>query len=167
MPTPSPRFEFDDALYQKLRGICARVARGLDIEDLTQAVAVRIVRARLLDKWCAERGSFEAYLFVVARSEALSLRRTQRRKAARHEEWRASVMTSLTEQHREQIRALVSSCDGSGFRELARRVSPSAARLLWALLEGRTGLDVRQEIGHRAYGRAFRQLTEVARAVAR
>lgn len=164
MSTLAP--QFDDALYATLRRVATRAARGhnLDRDDLVQAVAVRIVRRRLLERWCPSRGSFEAYLYVIARSEALSLRRRARRRCALGAQFREDTLAAQRRQVQDLTRGLASAAPGSLVRDAARRLSPEAQRVLDGLLNGLSREEVRQVVGYRADRRGYRELKEALRA---
>lgn len=164
MPQPAP--EFDDALYCTVRRIAAKVAKDLDPEDLTQLVAMRIVRGGLLARWRSEKAPMTAYLYVIARSEAISLRRTAYRRREITTQLRGAALNHEHELLREAIGATVSSAAGSRLRDIARRLSPNGARVLTLLAAGAPRREVRKHVGVRAYTRGWREIMETARAAA-
>lgn len=156
--------EFDDALYLKIRKQAVRLARsyGLDIHELTQVVALRLVRSGLLAKWQADRSPIDAFLYVITRSEAMSLRRTARRRGAIGAQFEADAVAH----HRDQVRAAVvrstGSAHGSRLRQLTARLSPEGVRVVARLLEGATRTELRRELGAKAFNTAWREVQRVA-----
>lgn len=164
VPPPASAVAFDDALYLKIRKQAARLARshGLDVHELTQVVSLRLVRSGLLSKWQADRSPIDAFLYVITRSEAMSLRRTARRRAAIGARFEADEAA----RHRDQMRAAalraVGSAQGSRLRQLTARLSPEGARVVARLLEGATQLELRREMGVKTFNAAWREVQHTA-----
>lgn len=161
MTTPT----LDAALYATLQKMAQKVAKGLDPEELLQSTALRIVRARLLERWRAERGPVEAYLYVIVRSEAASMRRTARRKAERQAAFVAAATQRAAAAREEELRLLLASKTvGSWCRERLAQLSPHAAEVYQLIVGGHSRRQVRAMVGPRAERQAYDEMLEVLRA---
>lgn len=157
---PSAVPEFDDTLYLKIRKQAVRLARshGLDIHELTQVVALRLVRSGMLAKWQADRSPIDAYLYVVTRSEAMSLRRTARRRAAIGARFEADAVAHHRDKMRECVVRSTGSAHGSRLRQVTAKLSPDGLRVVARLLEGATQAELRHELGAKAFNAAWREV---------